>query len=175
VETGRCAKSWFSVSQGEEEYVPLTRLIDGQLFALNQLTKMYVLGMTIEYACAFGISSSVPGLEVGDQVNALYDGLTIVTIHGKDGRVFWFVIKKLEKKYTYPDSVRFSAKDANQLCRELVGVRVLNDITFGRVWEKKEVVSMTALEENIFRTWHYDRLVCLGDSIHKVSSTRRME
>jgi FAD dependent monooxygenase len=128
--------------------------------------------MTVEYACAFGISSTVPGLEAGDQVNAFYDGLTIVTIHGKDGRVFWFIIKKLEKTYIYPDSVRFSMEDATQLCQELVGVRVVDNITFGHVWAKKESVSMTALEENIFRTWHYDRLVCLGDSIHKVRSVR---
>ncbi|RJE24349.1 FAD binding domain protein [Aspergillus sclerotialis] len=130
--------------------------------------------MTVDYACVFGISSAVPGLETGDQVNAFYDGLTIVTIHGKNGRVFWFVIQKLDRTYTYPDTVRFSNADADRLCQKIANFPLIKDITFGHVWERKEVVSMTALEENIFNTWHCDRVVCLGDSIHKVSSTARM-
>ncbi|GIK05241.1 hypothetical protein Aspvir_009345 [Aspergillus viridinutans] len=111
--------------------------------------------MTVEYSCIFGISSPIKGLEVGDQVNAFFDHLTIITIHGKDGRVFWFVIHKLDKKYTYPNTPRFTAADAAATAEKLKDVRFYKDITFGQVWTNKEVASMTALEENIFQTWHH--------------------
>ena len=43
----------------------------------------FFLGMTVEYSCIFGISAPIKGLIVGEQVNALFDHLTIVTVHGK--------------------------------------------------------------------------------------------
>lgn len=134
-----------------------------------------MLGMSTEYACVFGISSAIPGLKLGEQVNAFYDGLTIVTIHGKDGRIFWFVIKKLSQKYRGLESVRFTTDAAAQLCEKLEGAHLWKRVTFGDVWGKREVVSMTALEENVFHTWNFDRMVCIGDSIHKVISCPRPE
>ncbi|KAG0653121.1 hypothetical protein ETB97_012949 [Aspergillus alliaceus] len=60
-------------------------------------------------------------------------------------------------------------RNAIRTCQQIAHLQLMNDITFGHVWEKKEIASMTALEENIFHTWHADRLVCLGDSIHKMT------
>jgi FAD dependent monooxygenase len=124
--------------------------------------------MTVEYSCVFGISSPIKGLEMGDQVNAFFDRLTIITIHGKDSRVFWFVIQKLDRKYTYPNSPRFTDADAAAMAEKLKDVRFYKDITFGQVWTNKEVASMTALEETVFQTWHHGRMALLGDSVHKV-------
>ncbi|KAE8340703.1 hypothetical protein BDV24DRAFT_151823 [Aspergillus arachidicola] len=137
----------------------------------GRVSKREKRSMKIEYACVFGISSPVPGLKVGDQVNAFHDGLTIITIHGKNGRVFWFVIKKLDNMYTYPDTVRFSNADAVRTCENIAHFPLVNGVTFGHVWENREVTSMTALEENIFNTWYTDRIVCIGDSIHKLALT----
>ncbi|PKX91336.1 FAD-dependent oxidoreductase [Aspergillus novofumigatus IBT 16806] len=119
-------------------------------------------GMTVEYSCIFGISSPIKGLEMGDQVNAFFDRLTIITIHGKDSRIFWFVIQKLDEKYTYPNSPRFTDADAAAMAEKLKDVRFYRDITFGQVWTNKEVASMTALEETIFQTWHHGRMALMG-------------
>ncbi|OGM42673.1 FAD binding monooxygenase [Aspergillus bombycis] len=133
----------------------------------GRVSKREKRSMKVEYACVFGISSPVSGLNAGDQVNAFHDGLTIITIQGKHGRVFWFVIQKLDDTYTYPDTVRFSSADAVRTCEKVAHFSLTNGATFGQVWENREVTSMTALEENIFSTWHADRIVCIGDSIHK--------
>ncbi|KAE8366612.1 hypothetical protein BDV27DRAFT_155752 [Aspergillus caelatus] len=135
----------------------------------GRVSKREKRSMKVEYACVFGISSPVPGLSLGDQVNSFHDGLTIITIHGKNGRVFWFVIKKLDDTYTYPDTVRFSSADAVRTCEKVAHFPLVNGATFGQVWENREVTSMTALEENVFDTWHVDRIVCIGDSIHKMT------
>lgn len=124
--------------------------------------------MKAEYACIFGISSPIEGLKAGEQVNAFYDGLTIITIHGKGGRIFWFMIKKMEKKFTYPDRPRFPPEDVKRVVATIGQYRIWGNIYVKDLWDRKEVMSMTPLEENVFETWYYDRMVLLGDSVHKV-------
>ncbi|KAJ9217703.1 hypothetical protein DTO166G4_885 [Paecilomyces variotii] len=126
-------------------------------------------GMKAEYACIFGISSPIEGLKAGEQVNAFYDGLTIITIHGKGGRIFWFMIKKMEKKFTYPDRPRFPPEDVKRVVATIGQYRIWGNIYVKDLWDRKEVMSMTPLEENVFETWYYDRMVLLGDSVHKMT------
>jgi FAD dependent monooxygenase len=124
--------------------------------------------MTVEYACVFGISSGVESLEAGAQINAFLDKAAIMTVHGKDGCVFWFLFKKLDQKHVYPAVPRFSSKDASELCSKMQDVHMYKGLRFGDIWKNSEVVSMTALEEGLFKTWFYDRMVLVGDSAHKV-------
>lgn len=125
--------------------------------------------MYAEYSCIYGISSAVPELLKGEQVTRFYDGLTILTFHGKEGRVFWFVIQKLDKKYYYPKCPRFDKRDAEVACERLESCKVWDGATFGDLWARREVYSMMVLEENVFQHWHFGRIVCLGDSMLKVS------
>ena len=124
--------------------------------------------MTVEYSCIFGISRSIEGLVPGEHVIAYRDGLTVLTFPGKGDRVYWFVIQKLSQTYVYPHAPRFSLDDAERTCLELAKLRIWKDVSIVDLWQAREVVSMTALEENIFKTWHYQRLVLVGDSVHKV-------
>ncbi|CAI7598820.1 unnamed protein product [Penicillium palitans] len=125
--------------------------------------------LTVEFRCMFGISSAIKELIPGEQVNALFDGLTIITIHGKNGRVYWFVVQKLDKTYTYPNCPRYMASDIEIAAEELRSTVFFKDLNFGHLWETRETVSMTVLEENTFETWYHDRLVLLGDSAHKMT------
>jgi FAD dependent monooxygenase len=94
----------------------------------------------------------------------------VITFHGKDGRVFWFIIHKLDRTYVYPDVPRYSPEDAAHLCAKLAHVSILQDICVGDLWKNRLVASMTALEEGLLDTWHFNRIVLLGDSVHKVIS-----
>ncbi|KAF9893892.1 hypothetical protein FE257_010062 [Aspergillus nanangensis] len=125
--------------------------------------------LTVEYSCVFGISSPIPGLESGELVNAYADGCCVITFHGADGRVFWFMIEKLPKKYVYPDNPRFSMGDAEGFCARLAHVPIWRDICVEHLWKNRLFVSMTALEEGLFQTWHFGRVVLLGDSVHKMT------
>nr|A0A2I6PIZ2.1 RecName: Full=FAD-dependent monooxygenase nodM; AltName: Full=Nodulisporic acid biosynthesis cluster protein M [Hypoxylon pulicicidum]AUM60051.1 FAD-dependent oxygenase [Hypoxylon pulicicidum] len=133
------------------------------------LTKREGRGRTIEYACVFGISSPISDLKPGEQVNAFYDGLTIVTIHGRNGEIFWFFIKKLSRRYIYPDLIRLQQKDAEGICEEAKSLTVWKGVTFGDIWERRETASLTVLDEFLHHTWSWDRSVCVGDSIHKMT------
>ncbi|KAJ6179789.1 hypothetical protein N7519_010250 [Penicillium mononematosum] len=125
--------------------------------------------LTVEYACVFGISRPIPGLRSGEHINHYGDKFCVITFHGKDGRVFWFIIQKLDRVYTYPNAPRYSPNDAADLCGKMQNVVIWRDITVGDLWKTKVVASMTALEEGIFKTWSLNRIVILGDSVHKMT------
>ncbi|KAL3443344.1 hypothetical protein BJX65DRAFT_298416 [Aspergillus insuetus] len=124
---------------------------------------------TVEYACVFGISAPISGLESGEHVNSYLDGLCVITFHGKDGRVFWFILIKLQKRFVYPNTPRFSASDAANVCAEYANVPVWGDISVRDLWRNKTSASMTALEEGLLDNWSFKRVVLLGDSIHKMT------
>ncbi|KAJ5827572.1 hypothetical protein N7447_004335 [Penicillium robsamsonii] len=126
-------------------------------------------GLVVEYKCVFGISKSIPGLETGEHINRYGDKFSVITFHGKDGRVFWFIIQKLDQAHVYPNVPRYSPDDAANLCGKLADVPILGDICVGDLWDNRVVVSMTALEEGILDTWHFNRIVLLGDSVHKMT------
>ncbi|KJZ80337.1 hypothetical protein HIM_00187 [Hirsutella minnesotensis 3608] len=131
--------------------------------------------MTISYSCIFGISSPIEKLEPGTQLTCYNDGYSILTVVGQNGRVFWFLFLKLEETHIYRgsrnDAWRFTSADAEAHCQRLAQEPVWNDVTFGQVWSRCEVYQMTALEEGLFSQWHWDKIVCIGDSMHKVSSS----
>lgn len=82
--------------------------------------------------------------------------------------MFWFIIQKLDRTYSYPNAPRYSPSDAAELCGQLQDVIIWKDISVGDLWKNKVVASMTALEEGLFETWNLNRIVLLGDSVHKV-------
>lgn len=123
-----------------------------------------------EYACVYGISWNIPELVIGDQVTCVYDGVSVMTFNGSQGRIIWFVTKKLDKRYHYPDIPRFTKVDAEKVCEGIQTKAIWGKVTFADIWAGRESYWMTALEENVFEHWHVGRVVCLGDSIHKVSS-----
>lgn len=98
----------------------------------------------------------------------IYNGRTLVVIPSKDELVFWFLVQKLDRKYKYGDAPRFTSEDVAAQCLQLADAPIEKHVRFGDVWQKREVVNMVALEENYFQTWSFGRLVCIGDSIHKV-------
>jgi FAD dependent monooxygenase len=89
--------------------------------------------MTVEDSCVYGISSAVPDLEIGEHITRFCDGLTILTFHGRKGRVYWVVIKKTDRKYTWPEVPRFSKLDAEKLCQGLQSREIHKSVDFGHI------------------------------------------
>ncbi|KAJ5309707.1 uncharacterized protein N7443_002168 [Penicillium atrosanguineum] len=149
--------------------------VRAEMWRLAEETKPSVISaaerksMTVQYVCAFGISSDVAGLVPGEQVCSFNDGRSFLTFPGKDGRVFWFLVKKLEQKHPYSHAPRFSSKDVEPICRPFMNDKILENVRFSDLWTLKKACSVIALEENVFQTWGYRRIVCIGDSMHKMT------
>lgn len=124
--------------------------------------------MTVEYSCIFGISDRIPGLQAGEQFMRMNDGWTLVVIPGKEDVVFWFLVQKLDRLYSYEEAPRYTAKDAAAQCQRYFDEPIGNGNYMRDLWAKQRIVNMTALQESTFQTWSCGRLVCIGDSIHKV-------
>lgn len=127
--------------------------------------------MTVQNACVFGVSSDVVGLAPGQQVCSFNDNRSFLTFTGKDGRVFWFLVKKLEQKYSYNNAPRFTSKDIEPICHPFMSDTIIENTRFSDLWARKQMCSITPLAENVFQTWSYRRIVCIGDSMHKVCSS----
>ncbi|KAL4796260.1 FAD/NAD(P)-binding domain-containing protein [Aspergillus venezuelensis] len=125
--------------------------------------------ISTEYFCVFGISPPVKGLNPGEQVAANGDGAVVFTVHGKNGRIYWFLIEKLDRQYIYPDNPRFGPEDAASCAERFRNYPLCNGVTFGQLWDTREVATIAPSEEGLLETWHYDRMVLIGDSIHKMT------
>jgi hypothetical protein len=53
----------------------------------------------------------------------------------------------------------------------LKDTQIIPGVLWSDVWSRREVFAMVPLEEALFKNWHFDRLVCIGDSMLKVVPT----
>lgn len=107
------------------------------------------------------VSMAFHRLMVGEQVTCFCDRL--ITFHGKGGRVFWLVLQKMEKRYSYPNIPRFTKLDAERFCLEQKSLRR------GYIWPNMGL-SRDMFDGGIERERH---IVCLGDSMHKQTETQQ--
>ncbi|KAE8313486.1 hypothetical protein BDV41DRAFT_588138 [Aspergillus transmontanensis] len=133
------------------------------------ISKKEKTGMTVEFACVFGISNPVEEVKSWDHVIRYNPGVTLFVFPGTDNGIFWLLFRKLDKRYTYPDAPRFTKEDAISTCESLADLAVWENIRFGDIWEQRRTFHMTALEEGLLRTWHYGRIACIGDSVSKMT------
>ncbi|PNP73499.1 hypothetical protein FNYG_13149 [Fusarium nygamai] len=124
---------------------------------------------SVEYCCVFGISKGLSNLRVGEQVMHMYNGRTLLVIPNKDEIAFWFLVRKLDRKYEYSSAPRFTLEDAAAQCLQVVDAPIADGIRFKDVWETRYAFNMVSLEENLFKTWSFGPVVCIGDNMHKMT------
>lgn len=127
--------------------------------------------MFSEYRCLFGMSSPVPGLQDKEQYRTFNKDWSFLVVVGKDSRVYWFVFEKLDKKYQPPNMPRYYNQEADQaeFVKPFLNRRVSETVDLDAVWTRRTATTLTVLEESYHRHWTYERIVCLGDSIHKMT------
>lgn len=125
--------------------------------------------LRLEFACIYGISNEVPGVEAGVWSNLLDKKLTLHFIGVKEGKVFWFLIFKPETDGWHTDRQSLTTQETRHVCNRLRFKKLTPTLTFGDLWSRCDIFKMTPLEEGWFKTWHHDRLVLMGDAVRKVS------
>ncbi|EYE93395.1 FAD-dependent oxidoreductase [Aspergillus ruber CBS 135680] len=125
--------------------------------------------LVTEYAAVLGISVGNTGIERGEQIFRFIDGSVIFLFGGKDGSVGWLLVQKLDKKYVWPDRPRFTQDDAVRFCEALQDVPIWRDIKFCDLWNRREQFDIISLEEGIVQQWNYGRIICIGDSVNKMT------
>ena len=84
--------------------------------------------------------------------------------------MYWFAQERLAKTHRLGDIPRYTAKDAEEFIarnRDIVIRPGPNGLTLGDLWKHTVSSSLVAIEEAKFKLWHWGRIACAGDSIHK--------
>ena len=129
------------------------------------------LAMSAEYKCLFGISSSVQGLSAGSYDVTHAKNVSTLVITGKGGKVYWFLFGLMDRVYQSHEIPKFTSEDAAQFALRHKDLPILPRglVKMQHLWESKEISTLVSLEEADFARWTSGRIVCLGDSAHKMT------
>ncbi|KAL4890998.1 hypothetical protein BDV59DRAFT_209334 [Aspergillus ambiguus] len=125
--------------------------------------------MISEYSCVFGISTATGNLKPGDMHRTYSKDFSTLTIVGKNGRVFWFFFAKMDRKYTIENVPRFTSEDREKHIAQYLHISISSDVTFRDIYKNVISTAYVPLEEAFYKHWVVDRMVCIGDSIHKMT------
>ena len=125
--------------------------------------------MTAEYQCLFGICKASESIAIGD-ADFIYDhDRSSFVLSESSGRLCYCVLQKMDRVYKMAEIPRFSQADAEAYAQLHADIQIRPGLTFGNLYEHSESSILVALEEAKFQHWSWGRIVCVGDSIHKMT------
>ena len=124
--------------------------------------------MSTRFACVYGVSTSTPGIELGECFSCYRESAAILGFTGKDGVIFWFVCEDLGQTLVLSETPRYTAADIDGVCKSVGQFPIDAGVVFDDIFSRKKIAMKVALEEGIAKAWHTDRAVLVGDSAHKV-------
>ncbi|KAL4966134.1 FAD-dependent oxidoreductase [Aspergillus stella-maris] len=125
--------------------------------------------LRVDYSCIFGLASPLPGVCPGEQVVACSDNVNVLVFPGKDAHVGWGLVQKLDRRHTYLEATQFSRESLLAQARQARDIPLYKGIQFRHLQDNTKHCSATMLEEGLFETWHHGRIVCIGDSVSKMT------
>ena len=80
----------------------------------------------------------------------------------------WFLIYRRlpEPAYEYH---RYTNEDAEKFAMDISNQPINKSMKFGDLWEDRKWVRLVNIEEGFIQRWHQDRIVLVGDSVHKMT------
>jgi hypothetical protein len=89
----------------------------------------------------------------------------------KNDKLGWCLVEKMDGQKRPPNIPRYTDKDAMEYAERYLDKPLLSDtakVKFGDIWERTQAYALVALEEGHLDRWSWGRIVCTGDSVHKV-------
>lgn len=122
------------------------------------------------HKCMFGISVNKTYPADCTQSH-MGPGFSYLTIGGPDDKVYWFLFVDMKQTYHLHNLPRFTKDDEAALAKEHAADVLTENFTFGDLYKSKTSSVLTAIPEYVFKKWHYDRIMTIGDASHKVCDT----
>jgi hypothetical protein len=127
--------------------------------------------MSSEYRILGCIAKPVDGLDPNTISFVLGRDKACYWMVGKDCSVYWVLVERLDRVYHQPDIPRYSDEDATAFAENRLEDVVISDtaqIKVKHLWEKTTYAKLLAVEEGFMEKWTSGRIICIGDSVHKV-------
>lgn len=83
----------------------------------------------------------------------------------------------MDQQYQPPHVPRYTDEDAQAYAMERLDKQLVSDtadVKFRDFWERRQSWALVALEEGHLNHWSWGRIVCIGDSVHKVGGQRNI-
>ncbi|KAF6824067.1 FAD binding domain-containing protein [Colletotrichum plurivorum] len=119
------------------------------------------------YKCIFGISICKDFIPHMTQTN-MHKHFSYLVIGGPDGRVYWFLFVNLGETQYGPDLPRYTKEDEQALANEHLDDLLGENFTFRDLYDSKISSLLTSLPEYVFKKWHFNRIITIGDAAHKM-------
>ncbi|KAK1726535.1 FAD binding domain-containing protein [Colletotrichum acutatum] len=119
--------------------------------------------------CIFGISKQPVNFPPGaTQESTFFRGHLYLVISAPGGRVYWFLFHELGETKYGKDIPKFSKEDELLLSTQHREDHITEDMTFGDLYDNRIKSTLVPLEEHVFRRWHFQRILIIGDAATKV-------
>lgn len=126
--------------------------------------------MTCQYSCVYGISTNITGIEECVAHRTFATDYSFLLTPGTKGTFYWFLFAKLDTNEDPHYIPRLGKSDLEVHIARYLDAEVAPNIKLGYLYENATTCHFTPLEEATYDQWVWKKTVCLGDSIHKVSS-----
>ncbi|KAL0936749.1 FAD binding domain protein [Colletotrichum truncatum] len=115
----------------------------------------------------FGISRPHPNFKTYESVMTYNNGFLHSVLPGADNRLYWFFFLNLDEPAYGDDAPKFTKDDEARVVKEHIEDPVMPGLRLGDLYSTAEVTVMTCLQEHVFKRWHFQRIITLGDAAHK--------
>ncbi|EKV19896.1 Monooxygenase, FAD-binding [Penicillium digitatum] len=136
----------------------------------QSLAKEINEAFTSEYNCIFAVSRNDAENQFLPEAmvhNVYYDNYSAVAAAGVPGLVFWFLFVKASKLTRTPNCPRFTDEDAEATIQTYGSALVGPGYTVKDLWDARVKGTLVPLEEGVLKQWSHNRVVLMGDSVHK--------
>ncbi|CAH0057356.1 unnamed protein product [Clonostachys solani] len=122
---------------------------------------------TCNYQCIFGISKDVVGLPDNEQCLVTGEGRSFLVMSGPEQRVYWFFFNRIPEPKHGDEIPKYTRQDEAKLVKKSCHLPITEKVTFGDLYAKKISSTLTPLHEFVFQKWFFQRILLMGDSVHK--------
>ncbi|KAL9018348.1 MAG: hypothetical protein Q9185_004317 [Variospora sp. 1 TL-2023] len=113
-------------------------------------------------------SPTIAGMAVGNMTTVPNRGFSFMVTALPD-QTYFFVNIKLAEPLEWPNKGRYTLEEAEKEAAKYASMPVTYSMLFGELWKRRIRGHLYPLEEGIFKLWHFNRTVLVGDCVHKVS------
>ncbi|KOS47250.1 hypothetical protein ACN38_g1738 [Penicillium nordicum] len=118
------------------------------------------------YACIFGISKGVKGIEKGTLSSVYNEHYSYLVPSGPGDLTYWFLVRNMGKTYYGADIPRFT-KEEEAFATEHFDDHITPTLKFSALYKSKIASAYSSLAEYVFKRWHFQRIITIGDACHK--------
>ncbi|KAJ5195989.1 hypothetical protein N7449_006468 [Penicillium cf. viridicatum] len=119
------------------------------------------------YACIFGISKGVKGIEKGTLNSVFNEHYSYLVPSGPGDRTYWFLVRNMGKTYYGADIPRFTKEEEEALATEHFDDQITPTLKFVDLYKCKIASAYSSLPEYVYKRWHFQRIITIGDASHK--------